>query len=81
MEKEQILDWLGHPVTLEYISLIKIQLLALQESERYRSTISFGDKAVSVTSDFVAMQQAHIQGQIESLKEVSNLKEMLINDD
>jgi len=29
-----------------------------------------------VSAEFVAMQQAHLQGQIESIQEISNLEEM-----
>ena len=81
MDKEQILDWLGHPVTLLYIDIIKERLSDLQESDRYSPMIAIGDRLIPATSDYIAMQQASLQGQKEILEEVSNLKEMLIDED
>ena len=81
VHQEQIIEWLDNPVTLLYLEILNDQLTSLQESERYRPTMSVGDGQVAVSADFIAMQQAHLQGQIENLKEISNLEEMLKDDE
>ena len=81
VHQEQIIEWLDNPVTLLYIEILNDQLTSLQESERYRPTMSVGDGQVAVSADFIAMQQAYLQGQIESIKEISNLEEMLKDDE
>ena len=80
VHQEQILEWLDNPVTLLYIEILNEQLTSLQNTERYRPTMSIGDRQVPASADYIAMQQAKIEGQIESIKEISNLKEMLINE-
>ena len=77
VHQEQIIEWLDNPVTLLYIEILKNRLTSLQESERYRPTMAIGDRHVPVTAEYIAMQQASIQGQIENLQEISNLKEMM----
>jgi len=76
VHQEQILEWLDNPVTLLYIEILNDQLASLQESERYRPTMSIGDRQLPVSAEYIAMQQAYLQGQIESIKEISNLEEM-----
>ncbi len=78
--REQILDWFSHPVTIEFLDTIKDRIKDLQESERYRPMITVGDKLVPVTSDFIALQQASIQGQIKALAVVLNSKEEMTNE-
>ena len=76
VHQEQIIEWLDNPVTLKYVEVLNERLTELQESERYRPTISIGDRQIPVSAEFIAMQQASLQGQIESIQEVSNLEEM-----
>jgi len=76
VHQEQLIEWLENPVTLLYAEILNERLISLRESERYRPTMSIGDRQVPVTVDFVAMQQANLQGQIENIKEISNLEEM-----
>ena len=77
VHQEQIIDWLDNPVTLLYLEILNEQLTSLHESERYRPTMTIGYSQVPVSSEYLAMQQAYLQGQIESIKEISNLEEML----
>jgi len=81
VHQEQIIEWLDNPVTLFYLEILNKQLTSLQKSERYRPTMSIGDKHIPVSAEFVAMQQAHLQGQIESIQEISNLEEMFKDDE
>ena len=77
VHQEQIIEWLDNPVTLLYLEILNEQLTSLHESERYRPTMTIGDRQVPVSAEYLAMQQAYLQGQIESIKEISNLEEML----
>ena len=43
--------------------------------------MSIGDSPIPASAEFVAMQQAHLQGQIENLQEISNLEEMFKDDE
>ena len=81
VHQEQIIEWLDNPVTLLYLEILNDQITSLQESERYRPTMSIGDGQVPVSAEFIAMQQAYLQGQIESIKEISNLEEMFKDDE
>jgi len=81
VHQEQIIEWLDNPVTLLYLEILNDQITSLQKSERYRPTMSIGDKHIPVSAEFVAMQQAHLQGQIESIQEFSNLEEMFKDDE
>ena len=81
VHQEQIIEWLENPVTLLYLEILNDQITSLQKSERYRPTMSIGDKHIPVSAEFVAMQQAHLQGQIESIQEISNLEEMFKDDE
>ena len=81
VHQEQIIEWLDNPVTLLYLEILNDQITSLQKSERYRPTMSIGDKHIPVSAEFVAMQQAHLQGQIESIQEISNLEEMFKDDE
>ncbi len=76
VHQEQIIEWLDNPVTLLYLEILNERIASLQKSERYRPTMSIGDKHIPVSAEFIAMQQASLQGQIESIQEVSNLEEM-----
>ena len=81
VHQEQIIEWLDNPVTLLYLEILNDQITSLQNKERYRPTMSVGDGQIAVSADYIAMQQAHLQGQIESIQQVSKLKEMLIDDE
>ena len=81
VHQEQIIEWLDNPVTLLYLEILNDQITSLQKSERYRPTMSIGDKHIPVSAEFIAMQQASLQGQIESIQEVSNLEEMFKDDE
>ena len=76
VHQEQIIEWLDNPVTLLYLEIINDQIKLLQESERYRPTMFIGDSQAPASAEFIAMKQAYLQGQIESIKEISNLKEI-----
>ncbi len=81
VHQEKIIEWLDNPVTLLYLEILNERIASLQKSERYRPTMSIGDSHIPVSAEFVAMQQAHLQGQIENLQEISNLEEMFKDDE
>ena len=81
MDQETITEWFDNPVTLYFLKLIKDRHAEINEAPRYRAFITGGDSQTPVTADFSAMQQAHLQGQLDILDDITNLKEMMLNED
>ena len=73
MDIEQLREWDNNPVTIFYRETLKEILKDLNETPRYFPTVNIGNTQTPITADFCAMQNAHTQGRIESLKEIIDL--------
>ena len=78
MEIETLTDWLQSEATTEFFKEVKKSLLILQTEPRFRLRESIGDKTVPMTSDMCALKNAYNEGRIESLKELLDSRDALI---
>ena len=81
MDQETITEWFDNPVTLYFLKLIKDRHAEVNSAPRYLPTVVIGSTKILNTAEFVAMQQANINGQLEILDEIINIKELMLNED
>jgi len=63
---DQVQEWRSHPVTEAYINELKESKKLLQEIPRYSPIDARG---MTKTSDICALENAHLQGIIETFEE------------
>lgn len=71
----QVQEWFSHPVTNEFFKLVKEKKAEVLEEPRYNPMNRDG---TAMTADACALQNANVQGVIQSLNEVLNFKEDMI---
>ena len=71
----QVQEWFSHPVTNEFFKLIKDKKAEVLEESRYSPISRDG---TPMTADACGMQNAHLQGVVESLNEVINIQDEMI---
>ena len=72
MHQDLIQEWFSHPATLQFFKLIKESTSELNQKSRFSLRDHKGNYR---TAESVALECAHIQGQIESFEEILTIKE------
>ena len=78
MDIETLSDWLQSEATSIFFDEVRISLQLLQAEPRFRLHESVGGSTVPVTSDMCALKNAYNEGRIESLRELLDSREALI---
>jgi hypothetical protein len=78
MDTETLADWLQSEATNEFFKQVKDSLQLLQSEPRFRLHEQLGDSIVPMNSDMCALKNAYNEGRIESLRELLDSREALI---